>query len=87
MSKSSIGLLELADELFVPFQRGERWQPDLKGKASGGRQMKEARGEDEKGSCSFLPVLCKCFVCAVFDNVKLVFLSFVRCQIDYFRCT
>lgn len=43
--------------------------------------------EEQKGSCNFIPVLCKCFLCAVFDNVKLVFLWFVRCKIDYLRCT
>lgn len=32
-------------------------------------------------------MLCKCFLCAVFDNVKLVFLWFVRCRVDYLRCT
>lgn len=39
------------------------------------------------GSCNFILVLCKCFLCAVFDNVKLVFLWFVRCRTDYLRCT
>lgn len=51
------------------------------------REQRKGDQKGQKGSCNFIPVLCKCFVCAVFDNVKLVFLWFVRCRIDYFRCT